>query len=130
MIDRRFIFYPQRELVATPAELGLTFEDVRFPASDGVGLHGWYVPGEGDVTWLWFHGNGGNISHRLENLTLFHNNLGVNIFLIDYRGYGIIESFNPAGQLAHLARAWRPYAGSQDELARRGLAFLKSVLPG
>ena len=48
---------------------------------------------------------------------------------IDYRGYGIIESFNPAGRLAHLARAWRPYADSQDELARRGLAFLKSVLP-
>ena len=48
---------------------------------------------------------------------------------IDYRGYGIIESFNPAGRLAQLARAWRPYADSQDELARRGLKFLKSVLP-
>ena len=48
---------------------------------------------------------------------------------IDYRGYGIIESFNPAGRLAHLARAWHPYAASQDELARRGLTFLKSVLP-
>ena len=48
---------------------------------------------------------------------------------INYEGYGIIESFNPAGRLAHLARAWRPYAASQDELAQRGLTFLKSVLP-
>ncbi len=91
MIDRRFIFYPQRELVATPAELGLSFEDVSFRSADGVRLHGWYVPGERDVTWLWFHGNGGNIGHRLENLALFHSNLGVNIFLIDYRGYGLSE---------------------------------------
>lgn len=91
MIERRFIFYPERELMATPAEVGLSFEDVNFKSADGVRLHGWYVPGQRDVTWLWFHGNGGNISHRLGNLILFHKNLGVNIFLIDYRGYGRSE---------------------------------------
>ena len=67
------------------------------------------TPGEGHLPWA-------EIAQALKD--------------IDYRGYAIIESFNPAGRLAHLARAWRPYAGSQDELARRGLAFLKSVLPG
>ena len=86
MIERRFIFFPDRELLATPAQWGLGFEEVHFPASDGVPIHGWFVPGEGEVTWIWFHGNGGNISHRLENLMLLHNHLGVKIFLFDYRG--------------------------------------------
>ena len=88
MIDKRFIFFPERQLLETPARWGLSFEEVHFTASDGVKLHGWFVPGESDVTWIWFHGNAGNISHRLENLMLLHRQLGVNIFLFDYRGYG------------------------------------------
>ena len=91
LIDRHFIFFPEKELVGTPAHWGLRFEEVFFPASDGVRLHGWFVPGDSDVTWIWFHGNAGNISHRLENLTLLHRHLSVNIFLFDYRGYGRSE---------------------------------------
>ena len=91
LIERRFIFFPERELVATPADWGLSFQDVYFTTSDGVRLHGWFVPGEGELTWLWFHGNAGNISHRLENLTLLHDRLGVSILLFDYRGYGRSE---------------------------------------
>ena len=91
MIDRQFIFFPEKELPETPAQWGLSFEDVHFTASDGVKLHGWYVPGSGEVTWIWFHGNAGNISHRLENLMLLHRNLDVNVFLFDYRGYGLSE---------------------------------------
>ena len=91
LIDRHFIFFPQEELVGTPLDWNLPFDEVRFQASDGVNLHGWFVAGERDVTWIWFHGNGGNISHRLENLALFHRDLGVNIFLFDYRGYGSSE---------------------------------------
>ena len=91
VLDRHFIFFPERELVGTPADLGLEFEDVIFPASDGVRLHGWYVPGENDITLLWFHGNAGNISHRLDNLQILRRRLGVSIFIFDYRGYGRSE---------------------------------------
>ena len=91
LIENRFIFFPEKQLLETPDDWGLGFEDVQFEASDGVNLHGWFVPGEGDVTWIWFHGNAGNISHRLENLVLLHNRLVINIFLFDYRGYGRSE---------------------------------------
>jgi hypothetical protein len=37
---------------------------------------------------LWFHGNAGNISHRVENINLFYDNVNVSIFIFDYRGYG------------------------------------------
>ena len=91
MFEKRFVFFPERELVGNPGHWGIQFEEVRFQASDGVELHGWFVPGPRDVTWLWCHGNGGNISHRLEDLMILHRNLGVNVFLFDYRGYGLSE---------------------------------------
>jgi D-psicose/D-tagatose/L-ribulose 3-epimerase len=47
---------------------------------------------------------------------------------IDYQGFATIESFNPQGRLAPMARAWHPYAESQDKLAREGIAFLRKTL--
>jgi fermentation-respiration switch protein FrsA (DUF1100 family) len=91
VLDRYFIFFPGKEVAETPADRGLAFEDVSFTASDSTRLHGWYVPGTSDVTWLWFHGNAGNIADRLDALTALHRNLGVNIFIFDYRGYGKSE---------------------------------------
>ncbi|MDX1656108.1 MAG: alpha/beta hydrolase, partial [Candidatus Competibacteraceae bacterium] len=35
---------PGRELLATPAELGLDYREVRFGTADGMTLHGWYLP--------------------------------------------------------------------------------------
>ena len=88
LLDRQFIFFPDQELVGTPGDRGLEYEEVFFSASDGVKLHGWFVPSEKEATLLWFHGNAGNIGHRLENLEMLHSRLGVNVFIFDYRGYG------------------------------------------
>lgn len=82
---------PGRTLVATPERLGLEYEDVYFTAADGTRLHGWYVSADGaDRTLLFLHGNAGNISHRLHSLEIFHD-LGLNVFIFDYRGYGQSE---------------------------------------
>ena len=91
MLDRQFIFFPEKEVALTPADRGLAYEEVRFAAADGVELHGWWVPGLGDTTWLWFHGNTGNIGHRVDNLFDLVKYLGVNVFIFDYRGYGRSE---------------------------------------
>ena len=47
---------------------------------------------------------------------------------IDYKGFAIIESFNPRGRLAPMARAWRAYEESQNTIAKEGLAFLWKTL--
>lgn len=91
MLDQHFLYFPTREVVGTPGNYGIPYEDVLFEAADGTRLHGWFVPGESDVTLLWHHGNGGNIGHRLRDIDLFHRELGVNIFIFDYRGYGHSE---------------------------------------
>ena len=90
LFQSRLIYFPQfeRELTATPRAAGLDYEDVALHAADGVALHGWWVPARaarGAV--LIFHGNAGNISHRIGYLTMF-NRLGYAVLIIDYRGYG------------------------------------------
>lgn len=79
---------PGRALEATPADIGLKYEDVQFDTADGERLHGWYVPAvNARGVLLFFHGNAGNISHRLESIVIF-NRLGLDVMIVDYRGYG------------------------------------------
>lgn len=78
---------PGRQLDVTPDAIGLDFEDVELDTSDGVRIHSWFVPGDSTRTVLYFHGNAGNISHRLYSIRQFHD-LGLSVFIIDYRGYG------------------------------------------
>jgi fermentation-respiration switch protein FrsA (DUF1100 family) len=89
--EKGIVFFPDPMLVGTPANLGLTYEEVWFTAADGVKLHGWWVPQEGAPVFLWFHGNAGNISHRLENIKLLADLVGVTVFIFDYREYGRSE---------------------------------------
>ena len=91
LLDKQLVFFPDREVLSTPGDAGLVYEDVTFTASDGVKLHGWFVPGDGKRVIIWFHGNAGNIGHRVENLVLMREQLRVSVFLFDYRGYGNSE---------------------------------------
>ena len=90
-MQARLIYYPHlpsRELTTSPADIGLEYESITITTSDDVGLHGWFVPADkARGVLLFFHGNAGNISHRLELLEIFHN-LGLSSLIIDYRGYG------------------------------------------
>ncbi len=91
-MEEKFIFFPDSTVDVTPKDAGLAFEDVFFTTSDGVRLNGWFMPYAGSrITLLWFHGNAGNISHRLENIKLLHNKVQINVFIFDYRGYGRSE---------------------------------------
>jgi len=86
-VQARMIYFPEARIVATPAERGLAYEEVDFKTEDGVILNGWFVGGGSDRALLFCHGNAGNISHRLESLEIFQQ-LGLNTFIFDYRGYG------------------------------------------
>jgi hypothetical protein len=90
LMQARMLYLPDvpgRTLDRTPADIGAYYTDVSIRTSDGVRLHGWYVPGNSDRVLLFFHGNAGNISHRLESIRQFLQ-LGLSVLIIDYRGYG------------------------------------------
>ena len=130
VLDRFFLYFPERELTATPSEAGLAYEDVSFTTEDGIRLHGWFVPGRGDVTWLWFHGNAGNISSRLGNLEQLHDRLGVNVFLFDYRGYGQSQGTPSERGLYLDAEAARAYLNSRGDVRSDRIVYFGRSLGG
>jgi len=84
----RFLFSAKKDMVSTPAELGLDYDEVWFNTSDGVQLHGWSIPGlSGSPLIIFFHGNAANISHFVDLLGYF-NGMGFHTFIFDYRGFG------------------------------------------
>lgn len=86
-------FHPGKSIAATPADFDLSYEEARIATDDGESLGAWFIPGpEGPkpgsgLTLLFFHGNAGNISHRLDSVAVFHQ-LGLDVLIVDYRGYG------------------------------------------
>ena len=78
---------PNRALSTTPDSFGLAYENVAIKTEDGVTLHGWHIEGPSSRVALFFHGNAGNISHRLQTINQLHS-LGLSVLIIDYRGYG------------------------------------------
>lgn len=84
----RFIFSSSKDVLSTPDEVGLAYEDIYFTTRDGVKLHGWLVPGDPKMPLvLFFHGNAANISHFVAILRYF-NEMGFSTFIFDYRGFG------------------------------------------
>jgi fermentation-respiration switch protein FrsA (DUF1100 family) len=105
-LENHIIFFPEKGILLTPSSLNLYFEDIYIPIKENIKINGWFIPhlqqssvsleqeGAGFIpvnnakyTVLFLHGNAGNISTRLDKIQLL-GEIGVNIFIIDYQGYG------------------------------------------
>lgn len=91
LIQPRLVYFPTRQVQATPAAIGLDYEAVTLTASDGVRIAAWFIPAAKPRGVLLFcHGNAGNIGDRLDSFRIFHG-LGLSTLIFDYRGYGASE---------------------------------------
>jgi fermentation-respiration switch protein FrsA (DUF1100 family) len=122
------LYFPLRELDTTPAAYGMDYHDVSLATADGVRLHGWYVPAPAPRgVLLFFHGNAGNISHRLDSIRIFRE-LGLSVFIIDYRGYGRSEGRpDEAGLYRDAQAAWRYLREEEGVAAGRIVVFGRSL---
>jgi uncharacterized protein len=126
--EPRLLYHPNREIEQTPDKLGLHYENINLTTSDGVNINGWFLPGENlaedhqqtRLTVLCFHGNAGNISHRLEKVGIFRE-LGVDTFIIDYRGYGRSEGQPTEEGTYRDAQAAYEYLTQQRKLKPRSI---------
>jgi len=81
--------------VADPSQFRIAdSESIYLPTSDGETLHAFLLrpPNAAlrkDITLLTFHGNAGNIGHRLPIGKVLSESLGCHVFLLQYRGYGL-----------------------------------------
>jgi|TARA_B100000315_G_C14547537_1_gene574017 hypothetical protein len=128
LMQPSMVFFPSRDLSSTPSQWGLAYEDVTIDTADGIKLHGWFVPHQSsNEVLLFLHGNGGNISHRGESLRIFKR-LGLNVLIIDYRGYGQSEGTPSEDGLYEDARsAWRYLAETRAYRAEQIILFGRSI---
>jgi len=118
---------PGRTLTMTPADVGLTYQDVSIETTDGVTLHGWFIAGQSSQVLLFFHGNAGNISHRLDSIWQFQS-LGLSILIIDYRGYGQSAGrTTEMGMYRDADAAWRYLIESRGIVANDIVIFGRSL---
>lgn len=129
-LQSQLIYHPQKQLIYTPDDVGLAYEDVTFATDDDIALHGWFVPAENsEVTVLYFHGNAGNISGRLQTVQLL-NQLGLNVFIFDYRGYGKSEgSPTEQGTYQDAMAAW-DYLTSKRNMEAENVIVMGRSLGG
>jgi fermentation-respiration switch protein FrsA (DUF1100 family) len=129
VFQSRLVFHPVKALVMNPGEAGMAYEDVELTASDGVGLHGWWVPAPGSSRGavVFCHGNAGNISHRIDSIRIFRN-LGLDTLIFDYRGYGRSGGSPSEGGLYRDAEAaWGHVTGERGTSPDRVLIFGRSL---
>jgi fermentation-respiration switch protein FrsA (DUF1100 family) len=84
------IFQPEKAHYPIPTDLGIQRQDQFFPTSDGLLLHGWFIPAvkkPAKATIFYLHGNAQNISTHLRAVWWLPH-YGYNVFMFDYRGYG------------------------------------------
>ncbi len=123
------IYFPDSDIATTPNKLGFQYEEVWLTTADGVKIQTWFLPAGTTNTpvVLFFHGNGGNLSHRFEKLNILRN-LGVNTFIVSYRGYGQSEGKpNEAGTYADAQAAYTYLTGTRAVPARRIVAYGESL---
>lgn len=98
-IATQLAYVPQKALVGTPANFGLAFKEVTFPArEDGVRLKGWFIPGvlpdgrlTADRTLVVVHGmrtNRTDPAAGLLDLTAAFARQGYAVLAFDMRGNG------------------------------------------
>ncbi len=126
--ERHQMYYPIRDLEATPDLAGMDYQEVETAAEDGVRIHGWWIPAAaGRATVLFCHGNAGNISHRLESVAVFHR-LGLNVLIFDYRGFGRSEgSPDEEGTYLDAAAAYRLLREERGIDPERTIIFGRSL---
>ncbi len=124
----RMVYFPDKQLSNTPAMFGLDYSSVSIATADGETLHGWWVPvSDAKGTILFFHGNAGNISHRINYLTMF-SRLGYNTLLFDYRGYGQSSGTpSESGTYVDAEAAWQHLTATQKIAPEQIVLFGESL---
>jgi len=117
----------------TPADFGLDYDDAAFPAADGVGIKGWFIPsgvdGRGPAVvfvhgWMW--NRLGNVAHQTPvkdadvdfmPATQALHEAGFHVLLFDVRRHG--ESDPGRGPLSYGPVECRDYIGAVRYLRSR-----------
>jgi len=124
------VFMPSDEEADTPADAGLAFDEVTLATPGGAKIDAWYVPARrhgGLYTLVFCHGNAGNMSHRVGSIDTF-SDLGLNVLIFDYPGYGRSEgTVSEEGTYQAAEAAWRHLVETRNISPNKIVIFGRSL---
>lgn len=125
-IQDNILFSPElpshsRVYIPLPSTFGLPYQSIYIKSLDGTKIHLYFIPQPHDKqlnapTIIFFHGNAGNMGHRLQNCVGLYHNLHCNILLVEYRGYGLSEGSPTEEGLYNDARASLEYLHNRNDI--------------
>lgn len=138
-LERRLIYFPSHAVAYPLDAFGAGAEEVRF--GEHGRLHGVFVPAERPDsgssepaararTIVFFHGNGGNLSHRAPFVARLRSVLGASVFIFDYQGYGQSGGRPSEAATTADARAAIAYLSGRDDVDPRRIAYYGESLGG
>ncbi|XP_034942137.1 protein ABHD13 [Chelonus insularis] len=137
-LEDNFVYHPElpphsRIYVPAPSTYNLPYQTVYIRTQDGTMLHTFFIaqPGEKSKqvpTVLFFHGNAGNMGHRLVNVSGLYHEVQCNILMLEYRGYGFSHGTPSEEGLYMDAQAGIDYlAGRTDINTNEIIVFGRSL---
>lgn len=110
-------------------------ESLQIPTPDNESLHAYLLRAPNaalrkEVTILMFHGNAGNVGHRLPIGKVLTESLGCNVFMLEYRGYGLSTGTPDETGLNIDAQTALDYVRKRDELRETKIVIYGQSLGG
>lgn len=126
----KMVYFPDDYFPQDPSSAGLTYDSFELPVDSDSTVTGWIVESDPQAPWvLHFHGNGGNISARVDHLKLLHS-LGFNAVVFDYRGYGKSKGKPSEAGLVRDGLAVVKYLKEEKHVNKRYLIYFGESLGG
>lgn len=127
-LQSHLLYFPSKDKITTPDKAGLPYKSVKIETEDELLLDAWLIPvTDSKATILFFHGNAGNISHRLDTLLNFYH-LGFTSLIVDYRGYGESEgSISEEGTYLDARAAWNYLINQEKTPPDKIITFGRSL---
>lgn len=115
----------------TPADFGLTYDDVLVRSADGYSLFGWYIPSQNGAAVMLQHGYKSNRSEMLEEAAMLGRN-GYGVLLSSIRAHDLNPGELIAFGLNEMSDfdAWFNYLQQREEVDPDRLGLLGNSLGG
>jgi uncharacterized protein len=129
-LQRRLMYFPAGDAPTLGAAELTGVEAVTFETTDGLQLNGWFLATSGPssrTTVVVFSGNAGSRLHRVPLAAALHRH-GLQVLLMDYRGYGGNPGSPSQRGLAADARAARAYLARRPDVDSSRLVYFGESL--